>query len=65
MNVITIYLERTDKDGQLTVTEHRVWDAKIFMDARRSEAAKEGGKSSAKQITREDYLAATAPRRAA
>ena len=62
MNTTTIYMRRTDKEGRLTVTEHRVWDADRFMATRHAEAVKEGGKSKAEQITRGDFLKARAPR---
>lgn len=52
-----IYMRYTDKDGAVTVASHFVWDAPRFVEARKAEAKKEGGKSSAEQITIEQYKA--------
>lgn len=50
-----IYIRYTDKEGKTHVASHFVWDAPRFVDARRAEAKKEGGKASAEQITKEQY----------
>lgn len=50
-----IYMRHTDKKGNTYVQEHRVWDAERFLAARAADAAKEGGKARAEQITEEQY----------
>ena len=50
-----IYVRHTDKDGKSYVSEHRVWDADLFMATHQTEAQKEGGKASAVQITKEQF----------
>lgn len=59
MNVTTIYMKRTDKEGRATFTHHRVWDEQLFMSTRHGEAIKEGGAAKVEQITRADYAKAT------
>ncbi len=54
---LDIYVRSADKDGRITLTAHRVWDVDRFMAAREADVAKVGGESSAKRITREEFLA--------
>ncbi len=44
METRQIFMRRTDKKGGVTITEHRCWDAQLFIDTRMDEARKEGGK---------------------
>ena len=39
-----IWVKYTDKDGKSFVNYHRVWDIGRFMEAKKVEAAKQGGK---------------------
>lgn len=62
----TIYIEWTDTDGKKVYREHQVWDAEIFMQARKKEAQmlnekakneKLPAQASVRQITRDEYKA--------
>lgn len=57
-----LFMKRTDKNGLVSMSEHWVWDAKRFMDARTDEVKKEGGKAAATRITKAEFVAATKPR---
>lgn len=59
---LALFMKRTDKNGLESITEHWVWDAKRFMEARADEVKKEGGKASAIRITKAEFVAATKPR---
>lgn len=50
------YVRYTDKEGRSRVVAHRVWDADRFIEARKAEAAKEGGKADAQAITLEQFI---------
>jgi hypothetical protein len=52
-----VWFRRTDKDGGVSHTAHRCWDAKRFVRIQHEQALKEGGK--AEQITEEDFVKAT------
>lgn len=58
-----LFLKRTDKDGLVSFTDHRVWSADLFMEARSNEVTKEGGKASVVRITKAEYIEATKPRK--
>lgn len=57
---VLVYLRMTDKEGRVTVTEHRCWDPDWFMKARAAEAVKAGGEAKAEQLTQADYQQARA-----
>lgn len=59
-----LFMKRTDKNGLVSITEHWVWDAKRFMEARAAEVTKEGGKAAAARLTKAEFLALTKPRSA-
>ncbi|AVQ84261.1 hypothetical protein [Variovorax sp. PMC12] len=50
-----VFARHTDKDGNVHVSQHLVWDSDRFFTARRADAAKEGGKADIQQITAEQY----------
>lgn len=57
-----IYVRTTDAEGNVSHTEHRVWDVGLFMNAREVDAqranAKTGGdKARCEQITRDQFKA--------
>lgn len=51
----TLYLRHTDKHGNATVREHRVWSAERFLTAADAAARKEGGKAQVEVIDEETY----------
>lgn len=58
------YIRHTDVNGKSTPESHRVWDADIFLAARRRDCQKANseqkdglpGKAGVEQITRDQYL---------
>lgn len=49
-----LYLRYTGKDGRSHVMQHRVWDLGLFVETRRAEQVKAGGKLDV--ITLAEYL---------
>lgn len=39
-----VWIKNTDKDGNVFVSHHMVWDIGLFMASKEAEAKKQGGK---------------------
>jgi hypothetical protein len=50
-----IFVRHTGKEGNSFVQQHRVWNADRFLEARKADAIKAGGKAKAEQITQEQF----------
>ena len=50
-----LYLKTTSDEGQVSFSQHLVYDADRFMAAQHEIATKAGGKAKAEQITKEQY----------
>lgn len=43
MNASTIYMRHVDKEGNVALREHRVWDRELFVQTQDDDARKENG----------------------
>lgn len=50
-----IYLKHTDKEGNVAVRCHRVWNGDLLIATLLGAAVKEGGKAFVQQLTEEQY----------
>lgn len=49
-----LFIKRVDKDGNVTYSQHRVWDRERFLAAQKKDAVKE--QYHVEQVTKDDFL---------